>query len=143
MNQGIAFSRTLRALDVDDFRASKLGLLAAVVLLAAWAWWMFGARVPRYETTNDVNYEYPHAIAYFPLDTARRILPGQQALVDFDGTALSARVGNVTAGRVELVLAKPPFLQLGFSPVFANARIEIARMSPAAIALRTLTRGNR
>ncbi len=46
MNQGIAFARTLRALDADDFRASKLGLLAAALLLCAWVWWMFAAQRP-------------------------------------------------------------------------------------------------
>jgi hypothetical protein len=142
MNQGIAFARTTRALDADGFRGSKLGLAIAVILLGAWTWWMLAARVPQYESTSNVNYEYPRAIAYFPLDAARRILPGQRALVDFDGASLSARVGDVTAGRVELVLANPPFLGLGFSPVLANAKVEISRLSPAAIALHALGRAH-
>ena len=66
MNQGIAFARTLRALDADGFRRSKLGLLIAAILLAAWTWWMLAARVPQYETATNVRIEDGRAIAYFP-----------------------------------------------------------------------------
>ena len=44
MNQGVAFARTLRALDADDFRTSRFMLLAAAILLAGWIWWMVSAR---------------------------------------------------------------------------------------------------
>ncbi|MGP0071558.1 MAG: hypothetical protein ACLPWF_06450 [Bryobacteraceae bacterium] len=138
MNQGIAFSRTLRALDADDFRASKLGLLMAAVLFAAWAWWMFAARVPRYESTTNVRIESGRAIAYFSADAMGRISIGQPAVVHVEGSALSSRVQSISSDHIDLAL--PANSQ---SPTALSADIEIARVSPAAVALQTLTRGKR
>jgi hypothetical protein len=138
MNQGIAFARTLRALDADDFRASKLGLLAALIVLVAWVWWMLAARVPQYESTTNVHIESGYAIAYFPPDVLTRIHTNQSALVHVGGATFSAQVQTVAADHVELVLAPNPQ-----SPIPTSADIETTRTSPAAIALRTLTRGNR
>jgi hypothetical protein len=42
----IAFSRTLRSLDADDFRGPRLVWAVAMVLLAAWIWWFFTAQIP-------------------------------------------------------------------------------------------------
>lgn len=67
MNQGIAFARTIRALEADDFRRSKIGLLIALILLAAWIWWMFAARVPQ----NGVRMS-PAAIALRALSRGGR-----------------------------------------------------------------------
>jgi hypothetical protein len=146
MNQGIAFSRTLRALDAGDFRASKLGLLAAAVVLAAWAWWMFAARVPQYASTSNVRIESGRAIAYFSPDQAARIQVGESAVIHSDGSAFPARVHAIAADHAELIL-EPVRAPNPQSPIpassSASADIEIARVSPAAIALRTLTRGNR
>jgi hypothetical protein len=142
MNQGIAFARTLRALNADDFRASKLGLFAAVALLCAWTWWMFAARVPQYESTTNVRIESVGATAYFPPDVLLRLHPDQSALVHFNDETVPARVQTVAADHVELVLAPNPQPPIPASSS-ASAEIETARVSPAAIALRTLTRGNR
>ena|ERR1700733_5158666 len=142
MNQGIAFARTLRALDADDFRASKLGLLAAVVVLIGWSWWMLAARVPQYETTTNVRIDSGRAIAYFPPDVLSRIQPGQTARIRFDNAAFHSQVQTVTADHAELDLApnpQPP-IPASSSP---QVEVEVSRISPAAIALRTLTRGNR
>src|SRR5277367_3130283 len=97
MNQGIAFARTLRALDADDFRASKLGLLAAVILLAAWTWWIFAARVPQYESTTNVRIEPGRALAYFPPDVLSRLRPGQSALVHTGGSTFPSQVQSIAA----------------------------------------------
>jgi hypothetical protein len=142
MNQGIAFARTLRALDADDFRASKLGLLIAAILLGAWTWWMLAARVPQYETTTNVRIESGRAIAYFPPNALSRIHADQPALVHFDGNVFLARVQTVASDHVELVLAPNPQSPIPASSS-TSADIETTRVSPAAIALRALTRGNR
>jgi hypothetical protein len=139
MNQGIAFARTLRALNADDFRTSKLGLALAVILLGAWTWWMLAARVPQYETTTNVRIEPGRAIAYYP--STNQVRPGQSALVTIGSETFSARVQTVTADHAELVFTshQPPSTPSSF----ASADIETTRVSPAAITLRTLTRGNR
>jgi hypothetical protein len=141
MNQGIAFARTLRALNADDFRTSKLGILAAAALLAAWTWWMLTASIPQYESTTNVRIETGRAVAYFSPDAVIRIQPGQHALVHLDGIALPARVQSATADQTELIFTsqQPP----AAASTSATAEIETTRVSPAAIALRTLGRGSR
>jgi hypothetical protein len=140
VNQGIAFSRTLRALDADDFRASKLGLLVAVALLAAWTWWMLAARVPQYESTSNVRIESGVVIAYFP--STIRIHPGQSAVVTLDGKAFPARVKSVAPDHAELDLAPNPQSPSPASSSSA-ADIEVSRVSPAAIFLHTLRGASR
>jgi hypothetical protein len=138
MNQGIAFARTLRALDADDFRGSKLGLLVAAILLIAWTWWMLTARVPQYESTTNVRIESGSAIAYFPPDVLTRIQPGQPAIVRIDGATLSARVRMIAPDHAELDLAPNPQSPIPASSS-ASAEIEVSRVSP----FQTLTRGAR
>ena len=135
VNQGIAFSRTLRALDADDFRASKLGLLVAVALLAAWTWWMLAARVSQYESTSHVRIESGVVIAYFP--STIRIHPGQSAIVKIGADSFPARVQTVAPDHAELDLAPNPQSPIPTS-ASSSADIEISRVSPAAIFLHTL-----
>jgi hypothetical protein len=136
MNQGIAFARTLRALDADDFRASRLGLLAAAALLAAWTWWMLAARLPQYESTTNVRIEPGRAIAYFPSDAVSRMRAGQPAILRFSSQAFPAQIQTIAPDHVELVFTtrQPP----ANASIPVTAEIETSRISPAAIALRTL-----
>jgi len=135
MNQGIAFARTIRALEADDFRRSKFALAMAAVLLGVWAWWMVAARVPQYEAAADVRIETGHAIAHF--SSAGQIQAGQSAFVTAGGETFPARVRSVTDDRAELLFTsrQPPLT------TSATAEIEIGRVSPAGMALRTLGRG--
>jgi hypothetical protein len=133
MNQGIAFARTLRALEADDFRASKLGLLGAALVIAAWVWWLVGARVPQYESTTNVRVEDGRAIAYFP--SMGGIAAGQPALLHVDGKTISAQVQAVAPDHVEL--AWPANSQ---QPTAISIDIEVSRISPASLALRVLGR---
>ena len=134
MNQGIPFARTLRALDADDFRTSKLGLLLAAALIGAWVWWALAARIPQYESSTNVRLDStPYsAVAYFR-DTQIRV--GQHAILRTKASPLDAQVTAATATgdgeiRVNLRLSQSP---LG---VPLSAEIETERVSPATIALR-------
>jgi len=145
MNQGIAFARTLRALDADDFRASTLGLLVAVAVLGGWTWWAVAAKVPQYETTTHVSFESGRAIAYFSPDAVRRIQPGQSAIVHIGGSSIPAQVQTIAADHAELVLAPNPQSPIPASvsaTPSASAEIEVTRVSPASLALRSLGRRN-
>ena len=135
MNQGIAFERTLRALQADDFRVSKLGLLAAALVIAAWVWWLVAARVPEYVSTDQVRIEHGSAFAYFPSTTGIRT--GQPALIHANGVTIPARVQSIAADHVKL--AVPASSQ---SPIAASSspsvEIEVSQTSPASLALRIL-----
>jgi hypothetical protein len=142
MNQGIAFARTLRALNADDFRASKLRLVAAVALLCAWTWWMFASRVPQYESTTNVRIESGGAIAYFPPGVLAQIHADQPALVHVGGSTFPSRVQSIESDHITVTLPANSQLPPAASSS-ASAEVEVSRVSPAAIALQTLTRGNR
>jgi hypothetical protein len=139
VNQGIAFARTLRALDADGFGASKLGLMLAALLLIAWTWWVLAARVPQYETTTNVRIESGHALAYFPADVISRIKVAQPATLHLDGVAFSSHVESKASDHIDLALPATSHQP----PATISADVETTRVSPAAIALQTLTRGNR
>jgi hypothetical protein len=137
VNQGIAFAKTLRALESDDFRRSNFGLLIAFAVLLAWTWWALVARVPQYQSTNHVRIEAGRAIAYFP--STSDIAIGQPALVHFNGTAVRAQVQSIAPDYAVLVLAsnpRPP-IPPSSSP---SADIEVARVSHASLALQILGR---
>lgn len=130
----IAFSRSLRSLHADGrSRRAIWFLLLPVVALAAWTAWFFGARVSRYEITDQARVEMDQAvpgekpgaiippgklrvIAEFPPPAAfGRIHAGQRALVRIQGFppaqfgALRAHVtgigGEVRNGSVPVELA--------------------------------------
>jgi hypothetical protein len=134
MNQGIPFARTLRALDADDFRTSRLGMLLAAAVLAAWVWWALAARVPQYEVSSNVRLDSngETAVAYFR-DTQIRV--GQHGILRTNASPVDAQVTGVTAAgdgqvRVNLRLSQPP------AAVPLTLEIETDRVSPATIALR-------
>jgi hypothetical protein len=137
MNQGIAFARTIRALDADDFRGSKLGLILAALALACWTWWMFAARIPQYAAATSVHFDS----ADFPLETANRIHPGQPATLQLDDAVIHTEVLAVSIADhgVRVEFKQSP----SFGAKIAAASIEVDRLSPASIALRAIGRGNR
>ena len=63
MNGEVTFTRTMRALDADNFHLSQAGLLAAAALLSSWAWWMLGARVKVHEDSGSLKLQSPASIA--------------------------------------------------------------------------------
>jgi hypothetical protein len=142
MTGQIAFARTIRALDADNFRAPKIGLFFAILLLAAWTWWLFTARIPQYETSTHLDLDHNSAAADFPPTT--NIHPGQPAqIISPDGVKIQAQVENVrnepTGTHVNFTLfpstqSPAPSPQ----PQRATASIEVARSSPASIVLRAI-----
>lgn len=118
-------------MEADDFRASKLGLFAAALVIAAWVWWLVGARVPQYESTTNVRIEDGWAVAYFP--STKGIAIGQPALVHANGGVIPGRVQSIASDHVGLAL--PANSQV---PTASSVDIEITRVSPASLALQAL-----
>lgn len=133
MNQGIAFARTLRSLEADDFRTSKVGLFVGVLVIGVWTWWMLGTRVPQYETTTQVRVESGHIAAFFPVNVLARIQAGQSAIVHSNGGAVTTRVEATAYDHAEV--AWPGDHQ---PHEVSSIEIEIARVSPASIAFRSI-----
>ncbi len=110
------FSHTLRSLHADSFRASAIGMTAAIVLLSAWFIWFFMARIPSYRISlnayttqaETVTAIFPddgtrvretreqQVIAEFLPEAAEDIRPGQSALLYLDGE-IGKQIGTVSA----------------------------------------------
>jgi len=137
MTGQIAFARTIRALDADDFRAPKLGLFFAIILLALWTWWFFAATIPQYETTTHLELNNNTAQADFPPTT--QIHPGQPAQITLsDGQTINAQVEKVTTEptTVRIHLKLFPRSQSPVpSPQPQRATVETARRTPASFVL--------
>lgn len=140
MTGQIAFARTIRALDSDDFRAPKLGLFFAIVVLAAWTWWFFTPSIPEYETSTRLELDHNFAAAEFPPTSS--IHPGQPAqIISADGVTIQAQIENVrneptvTQVRFSLSTTPAPSPQ---TPVPARLTVQVNRATPASIILRAL-----
>jgi hypothetical protein len=141
MTGQIAFARTIRALDADDFRGPKLGLFFALILLGLWIWWFFAASIPQYKTSTNLELNQNTALADFPPTT--QIHPGQPAQITLDdGQIINAQVEKVTneLTTVRVQFNLPPTTPATSHQPPATARVETARISPAAIVLHALHR---
>jgi hypothetical protein len=78
----LQFSRSLRSLRVDSFRAAKIGLLLAIFLMTGLLAWFFLARVTLYENSTSIQLTDDGRIrASFSKEGMGRIHKGQAALV--------------------------------------------------------------
>lgn len=57
----IPFSRSTRSLNADSYRRSTFGIIAVLLVLAAWIVWLFAARVSLYEVTTAARLEVDSA----------------------------------------------------------------------------------
>jgi hypothetical protein len=145
------FSRTTRSLQADGHRSTLLGLLTVILLLIVWGGWFFAARIPIYQTSENVQLTGAQRVtALFPSGTLDRIKRGQAANFYPEG-AVWAQAGPIPAivtgvspdptadqARVELALrldrSLPVPLQQGLK---GRVEIELERVSPASLVFRS------
>ena len=114
------FSRSVRSLEADGFRRSIFGLVLVVILLAAWAVWFFGARVARYEVSNQARLEVDQAAHLLQAPASGRVVSSRLVLG-----------ANVNSGDILVELdANPQRLQL------SEERSRLAVLAPQSDALR-------
>ena len=145
----IQFSRTLRSLHVDSFRASRIGLLLALVLAVALLAWFFFAQVTLYEVSTDMQVdEDGRVLALFAPEKVDRIQVGQQATVRLQlepnqqPVAYPAIVFNPPAesGEVELLLTEGEYPPVSGSSVKGQVEVEVEHISPLEMVLRAAGR---
>ncbi len=139
----------MRALRADGrSRRAIWFLLIPLVVLAAWTFWFFEARIARYESSDRAGIVVSGAKAYvaaeFPAAFAiARIHPGETARVQIAGIAFAGRVARLDKEihngllRVEIALDRAPSpvaLQDGLP---AHVEVEIETVSPATLLLRS------
>lgn len=140
----IAFSRSLRSLDQDNFRTSLAWLVIGLVLLAAWSAWFFLAKISLYETSRELEVRRDGTLLVsFPPEALGRIRPGQSASLRLSGTTgqaarpLPAVVMDIPEGaggrQTEVYVFSPEPLPPG---VTGEVRVEVERVSPAVQVMR-------
>ncbi|WP_434045377.1 MULTISPECIES: hypothetical protein [Sorangium] len=156
------FSRTQRALDVDNPRRVVLELALVLSLLAGWAAWLALARVAVYVSSDEARIEAggaapaagagaPRVVADFAAaDALGRVRPGQAGRLQLHGFSRQRggipvtveRVGDeVRADRVRVELAVRPGaapdvpLQRGLR---GSVELEIGTVPPLDLLLRDL-----
>ena len=78
----LQFSRSLRSLRIDSYRASRIGLILGLINLSALIAWFFLAKVTLYETSSSISFtEEGRLIAVFTPESIKRIQPGQSAIL--------------------------------------------------------------
>ena len=147
------FSRSMRSLERDGFRITLGALLLVSLLLALWGAWFFGATVSLYAVTDwawvEVDGE-PNVGIVAELDEreARRVRPGQRAWFRLEGQGtIEATVTGVASEiqggkiRVELSVDEAHRSRLPEGSGFhGRVEIEVERVSPAALVLRSVGR---
>jgi len=82
----LQFSRSLRSLKADSFRASRIGLILAIIFVFALLIWFFFAKVTLYEISSSIELTSDGRImAQFSEEAAKRINVGQTAILRLEG----------------------------------------------------------
>ena len=143
----LQFSRSLRSLRIDSFRASRIGLVLALLNMSALIAWFFLAKVTLYETSSSISFtEEGRLMAVFTPESIKRIQPGQSAILRIspgaDQPTISASAlvyGVETEGnRVELLVMSPEFPRdISTEKFSGQVEVEVEYITPAKLVLRT------
>ena len=78
----VPFSRSLRSLGIDSFRASLIGMILAVLIVFALIAWFFLAKVTLYEYSSSITFNEDGRIyAEFSSEAMPRLRPGESAIL--------------------------------------------------------------
>ena len=142
----LQFSRSLRSLSKDSYRMARIGLILAMVAVAALIFWFFFARVTLFE--NSIGMELSEGgrlIASFPKESIDRLRAGQGAIVrlrsDTNGnaTTLPAVVFSVDTqnNQAEIILVGEVIpSELSPQDFKGQVSVEVAYVTPISLVLR-------
>jgi hypothetical protein len=141
----------MRSLGRDHFRPTVFGIVIAVGLLLAWAFWFFWSELTLYEVSQTARIlEGRQVVAEFQAERSLgRIRPGQRATFRLDAFSwvqygvLRAEVQRVESSgqgenlNVVLILEDVEHFPIDIEPgLRGTIAIEVERISPAALVLR-------
>jgi hypothetical protein len=142
----LQFSRSLRSLRVDSFRAAKVGLLLAILLMTGLLAWFFLAKVTLYENSTSIELtDDSRILASFSQEGMGRIRKGQAALVrlksgsDQPDVTLPAFVYDLSPESNQAVLVfdtnqVPVELQTG--SLNGRVEVEVEYLTPVELVVR-------
>jgi hypothetical protein len=137
----------MRVLQLDSFRAARIGLLLAALNMAILVIWFFTAKVTLYEVSTEIALgDSDRIIASFPKESLARVRVGQPAWLRVDLGAeqpslkLPALVYEIQRDQnkvVFVVLAnESPVNYLAEKPS-GQVEVEVEYITPAELVLRT------
>ena len=81
----LQFSRSLRSLKLDSYRATRVAMILAIInMVILLGWFVFG-NVTLYEVSEDITLgDDGVLVGMFPQDAVTRLVPGQAAVLRID-----------------------------------------------------------
>lgn len=142
----IQFSRSIRSINIDSFRASRIGLIIGSLLMLTLILWFFFARVSVHETSQEVSLSQDgRFLAAFTDESLTRIQPGQDTLVRvFSSTeepplTIQGVVFDIfpDSNQVEIIIVAEDFIDLPPSEnLTAQVDVEIEQVTPFNLIMR-------
>lgn len=137
----------MRSLRTDSFRAARVGLILAIVIMFLLILWFFLARVTLYEVSSSVEFTHEgRVVALFQPGAMSRIRSGQSAILRLDAgpdrqtVTVPALVVGVEQGgeKVEMLVFITDIAdQLMEGKIAGQVEIEVEQITPAELVLRT------
>ena len=145
----LQFSRSMRSLKPESFRAARIGLILGSLNMLFVLGWFFLARVTLYEVSTQAQVNKDGLVkAVFSEEAVKRIKPGQAAIVrvsngaDQSPAAVSAIVVDAQAnGRIELLIQSRDFF-VYYDPAMKPEKVEVETeyITPANLVMRATGR---
>lgn len=142
----VPFSRSLRSMKIDSFRASLLGLILSAALVAALIAWFFLARITLYEYSTGLTVsEEGRIFATFRPESMPRVRIGQSGVLRLDlgdelgEAALPVLVIDKQSDRnqVELLVLDGEIpSSLSVDELIGQVEVEAEYISPARLVMR-------
>ena len=142
----LPFSRSIRSLDIDSYRASRIGMILAIVIMILLFAWFFFVKVTLYEVSSDLTFtEDGYVLAYFPKEALSRIQSGQPVILrlysDPDQAALTLP-GLVISTEKDgeqvqiLMISEEAFSLPPPEDLTGQAQVEVEYVTPATLVRR-------
>ena len=81
----LQFSRSLRSLKLDSYRALRVAMILAIINMALLLGWFVFGNVTIYEVSEDITLgDDGVLVGMFPQDAVTRLVPGQAAVLRID-----------------------------------------------------------
>lgn len=142
----LPFSRSVRSLDIDSYRASRIGMILALVIIIVLLAWFFLAKVTLYEVSSDLTFtEDGRVLAYFPEESLKRIQPGQPVILrvyyDPDQATLTLPAMVISTEKdgeqVEIIVISEDVSSLPLQEdLTGQVQVEIEYVTPATLVRR-------
>lgn len=139
----LPFSRSIRSLEIDSYKASRVGMILAILILLAILLWFFLVKITIYEFSSQIEFIGNDRIsAVFPDESIKKIRTGQPAIINLDlgpdlpKATLPAFVIEIDKeqGKAELIIVSENLYQIPLSEdMTGQVQVEIEYITPATL----------